>query len=213
MFAFGMWLLTATSSRVALYVALGATGAMVGAAYETLIAANPDLVWAPGFPYLNSIGLTADAVATVGMVLMLGAFPDGLIEHRWQRVVLSSLWVFVAVAPLTLLTTPYVVAPRYVDASAEVPNPLAVPWLEWAAPLVDLFFVHMWVGAALGLLVFLSRAFGGDEGTRTRMRVMAWTVLVWICSWLLFELTGELGIQDSILGNLAALATSHPLRR
>ena len=36
MYALGMWLLTATSSRVALYVALGATGAMVGSAFETL---------------------------------------------------------------------------------------------------------------------------------------------------------------------------------
>ncbi len=207
LFAFGMWLLTATSSRVALYVALGATGAMVGAAYETLIAANPGLVGGPAFPYLNSIGLTADAVATVGLVLMLGAFPDGILQRRWQRVVLSSLWVFVAVAPLTLVTMPYIVIPQYVDAPADVPNPLAVPWLEWAAPLVDVFFVPAWVGASLGLLVFLSRAFGGDEETRTRMRVMAWTVLVWIGSWLLFELTGELGIEDTVLGSVVSLAT------
>ena len=38
LYALGMWLLTATSSRVALYVALGATGALVGSAFETLVA-------------------------------------------------------------------------------------------------------------------------------------------------------------------------------
>ena len=179
LYALGMWLLTATSSRVALYVALGATGAMVGSAFETLIRTHPGLLATPGYPYLNAVGLTADAVATVGLVLMIGAFPDGVIERRWQRVALSTVWVCLLVAPLTLLTTPDVVLPQYFGVSAEESRtPSRSRWLEWAAPVVDAVVVNAWLPASLGVLVLVRRAFFGDERTRARVRVMAWTVLV-----------------------------------
>ena len=207
LYALGMWLLTATSSRVALYVALGATGAMVGSAFETLIRTHPGLLATPGYPYLNAVGLTADAVATVGLVLMIGAFPDGVIERRWQRVALSTVWVCLLVAPLTLLTTPDVVLPQYLGVSAEIENPVAVPWLEWAAPVVDAVVVNAWLPASLGVLVLVSRAFFGDERTRARVRVLAWTVLVWISSWVFWELTPQLGLRDTPLGLLAGLTT------
>ncbi len=207
LYALGMWLLTATSSRVALYVAFGATGALVGSAFETLVRTHPDLLTAPGYPYLNAVGLTADAVATVGLILMIGAFPDGVIERRWQRVALGTVWVCLLVAPLTLLTTPHVVLPQYLGLSAEIENPVAVPWLEWAAPLVDALVVQPWLPASLGLLVLASRAFTGDERTRARVRVMAWTVLVWIGSWILWEVTAQVGLRDTPIGLAAGLMT------
>jgi signal transduction histidine kinase len=207
LYALGMWLLTATSSRVALYMALGATGALVGSAFETLIRTNPELMATPGYPYLNAVGLTADALATVGLVLLIGAFPDGVIERRWQRLALSTVWVCLLVAPLTLLTTPHVVLPQYLGLSAEIENPLVVPWLVWAAPLVDGLVVHPWLPALLGILVLVSRAFTGPERTRARVRIMAWTVLVWGGSWMLWETTGELGLSDTPLGFVAGLMT------
>ena len=72
---------------------------------------------------------------------MLASFPDGVLEHRWQRVAVSSLWICALVAPLTLLTNPYVVLPQYAGLTAQIENPLAVPALEWAAPLVDTLVV------------------------------------------------------------------------
>ena len=83
-----------------------ATGRRWGLPYETLVRTHPELLASPGFLYLNAVGLTADGVATVGFLLMIGAFPDGVLERRWQRVALGSVWVCVLVAPLTLLTTP-----------------------------------------------------------------------------------------------------------
>ena len=50
---------------------------------------------------------------------------------------LSSLWICALVAPLTLLTTPYVVLPQYAGLTEQIENPMAVPALEWAAPVVD----------------------------------------------------------------------------
>ena len=188
LFVFGMWLLTATSSHVALYVALAGTGAAVGSAYETLVRANPELMEWAGFPYLNAVGLTADGVATAGFLLMLGAFPDGVLERRWQRVALSSVWICVLVAPLTLLTMPTVVLPSYLGMTAAIENPWPSRPLPGRRRSSTVLVVSPWFFGALTVLVLLSRAFTGPERTRARVRVMAWTVIffgttfvLWTC--------------------------------
>ena len=200
LFVFGLWLLTVTSSRVAVYVALAGTASAVGSAYEVLLQSHPDLVHAEGFVYLNAVGLTADGLSTAGFLLMLASFPDGVLERRWQRVAVSSLWMCALVAPLTLLTTPYVVLPQYSGFTEQVENPLVVPALEWAAPVVDALVVGAVVPAALALLVLLSRAFLGDDQTRSKVRVMAWTVLFLFGSWSLWEWARELAIVGTPLG-------------
>ena len=191
---FGLWLLTVTTSRVAVYVALAGTGSAVGSAYEVLLQTNPGLMDADGFVYLNAVGLTAEGVSTAAFLLMLASFPDGVLAHRWQRVAVSSLWICALVAPLTLLTTPYVVLPQYAGLTEQIENPMAVPALEWAAPLVDTLVVNALLPAALAMLVLMSRAFLGDQSTRSKVRVMAWTVLFVFGSWSLWEWTRELGI-------------------
>ena len=214
LFVFGMWLLTATASQVAVYVALGATASAVGSAYEVLLQTHPELTQASGFVYLNAVGLTADGLATVGFLLMLGSFPDGVLERRWQRLTLGSVWVCAFVAPLTMLTMPYVVLPQYVGVTAVVENPLFVPALAWAGPLVHLLAVDGGIPTVCGLVVLLSRAFGGDERTRARLRLMTWTVLTVVISWGVWTLAPALGfdgtplellVQATLLVSLLAL--------
>ena len=64
LFVFGMWLLTVSSSRIALLIALGSTAMLVGSAYETFVHLNVEILAEPWFPLFNVLGLTADAVAT-----------------------------------------------------------------------------------------------------------------------------------------------------
>ena len=206
LFVFGLWLLTVSTSRVAVYVALGATGSALGSAYEVLLQTHPGLMDADGFVYLNAVGLTADGVSTAGFLLMLASFPDGVLAHRWQRVAVSSLWICALVAPLTLLTNPYVVLPQYAGLTAQIENPLAVPALEWAAPWVDRFVVSALLPAALAMLVLMSRAFLGDEATRTKLRVMAWTVILVFGSWSLWEWSRELGVVGTPIGMMVQAA-------
>ena len=71
---FGLWLLTVSTSRVAVYVALAGTGSAVASAYEVLLQTNPGLMDADGFVYLNAAGLTAEGVSTAGFLLMLASF-------------------------------------------------------------------------------------------------------------------------------------------
>ena len=143
-FVFGMWLLTVTSARSAVFIAVAATAMTVGAAYETLIQRNVEWISEPWFPLFNTIGLTADAVATAGFISLFATFPTGVPEQRWQRFAVWLIWIPVLVGPLALFAAPDVILPTYAGVSAAgVPNQFAVPWLEWAAPAADLL-VHDW---------------------------------------------------------------------
>jgi signal transduction histidine kinase len=200
LYAFGLWLLTATSSRVAVYVALGATGMALGAGFETFVEQNPEVLAWSGYPLFNTVGLTADAVASIGFLLMLATFPDGVLEHQWQRVACRLMWVGAFAGPLTLLTNPVVVLPQYVGVQASVPNPYAVPALGWAAPLVQHVAVQPWPALVLGISVFYSRAFRGSAETRTRLRLLAWATTFALIGFGLWTVMPSLGLDDGPLG-------------
>ena len=81
LFVFGMWLLTVSSSRVAVFIAMGATALLAGSAYETFVHTNPEVLAEPWFPLFNMIGLTADGVATSTLLIVFATFPDGVPDH------------------------------------------------------------------------------------------------------------------------------------
>ena len=171
----GFWLATVSSAPLAV-LALGAgVGGAVSAGYEAYAAAHPGIEATSTFPLVNGIGLSADALATICGVLVIGLFPDGRLEHRWQRWTLRSMWLMLLVAPMTLLVSPRVVVSQWINL-APPPNPYAVESLAWAEPLVRVLFVQPWVVVALGVSVFYSRVLLGDPPTRARLRVMAVTL-------------------------------------
>ncbi|HJV98144.1 MAG TPA: histidine kinase [Arthrobacter sp.] len=181
-FVFGMWLLTVSSSRAAVFIAAAATAMAVSSAYETFAVQDPTFIGQPWFPLVNLTGLTADAVASAGFVSMFASFPTGVPEYRWQRVAVGLLWVPVLVAPISLLTNPHVLVPLFVDLNDAIPNALVVPWLEWAAPAVD-WALYQWPSMLLGVGVLLSRAVFGDKEVRARTRVMTWVVIATVISY------------------------------
>ncbi|NUP60085.1 MAG: hypothetical protein HOQ06_11510 [Pseudarthrobacter sp.] len=187
MFVFGIWLLTVSLYRSAVFVALAATAMAAGSAFETLVQRNAGLLQQPGFPFINAIGLTADATATASFLIMFATYPTGTPERRWQRTAVRFLWAPLLVGPLTLLTTPHVVTQAYSGVSGEsIPNPYAVPWLEWAAPGVHYLIYQPWLSVALGLAVLYSRALFGDPEIRARMRLMTWVVTVSLAAFMLW---------------------------
>ncbi|WP_022894359.1 sensor histidine kinase [Agromyces subbeticus] len=193
LFVFGMWLLTVSSSRIAVLVALAATAMLVGSAYETFLQRNLEIVAEPWFPIFNVIGLTADATATSAFLVVFATFPDGVVERRWQRVAVVFLWTPMLTGPLTLLTTSHVVMSPYAGISGEgIPNPYVVPWLEWAAPAVHLLVFQAWPAVALGLAVLASRAIFGAPEVRARTRVMALTVAGAIVAFALWTLLPDI---------------------
>jgi signal transduction histidine kinase len=189
-FVFGIWLLTVSSSRSAVFIAAAATAMAVGSAYETFVQRNGDLIQQPWFPVFNMVGLTADSVAAAAFLTMFATYPTGTAERRCQLIAVAFLWVPVLVGPLTLATTPHVVMQQYIGISGEaIPNPFVVPGLEWAATAVYYIIFQPWPGMLLGLVVLCSRAFFGDADVRARMRVMTWVVTAALASFVLWTVT------------------------
>ena len=206
-FVLGMWLLTVTRSRTAVLVALAATAMLVGSAYETFVYRNVEIMAEPWFALFNVIGLTADATATSALLIVFATFPDGVPEKRWQRIAVVFLWTPMLVGPLTLLTTPHVVMSPYIGLSGDgIPNPYVVPWLEWAAPAVNLLVYQAWPAVVLGLTVLGSRALFGAPEVRTRTRVMAATVGTAMVAFALWAfLPGSLIVELFVYATLIAL--------
>ncbi|WP_136706130.1 ATP-binding protein [Agromyces sp. H66] len=216
LFTFGMWLLTASTSRSALYIAWASTAMAVGSAVDTFVRLNVDVVREPWFPAFSLIGLIADAVTAAGFISMFATFPTGIPERRWQRIMVALFWLPVVVAPLSLLTTPHAVTPLFLGVDGEgVPNPFAVPWLEWADPIVE-WIVYLWPSAIAGIAVLIARAFFGDPEVRKRMRVMTVAVLATVVSWSLWTLLTPNWLADlAVYVSLAAvpLAAIHGILR
>jgi signal transduction histidine kinase len=186
-FVFGMWLLTVSLSRSAIFIALASTAMAVGSAYESFVQRNAGLIHEPWFPLFNTIGLTADEVSTAGFLIMFATYPTGIPERRWQRIAVGFLWVPVLVGPLTLLTTRHVVMPAYTGIAGEaVANPYAVSSLEWAAPAVHYFIYQPWPSVMLGLGVLYSRALFSEAEVRARMRVVTWVVTASLAAFILW---------------------------
>jgi signal transduction histidine kinase len=217
LFVLGMWLLTVSSSRTAVFVALAATTMLVGSAYETFMQRNNEIMSEPWFPLFNVIGLTADATTTSTLLVVFATFPSGVVERRWQRIAVVFLWTPMLVGPLTLITTPHVVMSPYIGISGEaIPNPFAVPWLEWAAPVVQLLVVQAWPAIAIGLVVLGTRALFGTPAVRESTRVMALTVGAAIVAFVLWTFLPGLWIAELLVyASLIALpiATVHGIFR
>lgn len=173
-FVFAMWLLTVTSSRAALYLALASTAMAFSSGFETFVNRNLDLVHEPWFPLFNMLGLTSDGVSTAAFVTLFATFPTGIPERRWQRIAVWFIWIPALVGPLVLLTTPELLMSPYMGVTGDgIPNQYAVPWLEWAAPIVYVIAYQPWPSVVLGLGILCYRTLFGDSEVRARTRVMA----------------------------------------
>jgi signal transduction histidine kinase len=186
-FVFGIWLLTVSSSRSAVFIAAASTAMAVGSAYETFVQRNVEVLQEPWFPLFNVVGLTSDAVATSAFLIMFATYPTGTPERRWQRIAIAVVWLPALVGPLTVLTTPHVVMQPYIGISGDaLPNQFAVPWLEWAAPAVYYLIYQPWPSVLLGLGVLYSRALFGEAEVRVRTRAMTWVVTASLISFTLW---------------------------
>ena len=205
LFVFGIWLLTVSTSRSALFIAGTGTAIAVGTAFQTFVGANPDVVGASWFPALSVVALTVDRVASSAFISMIATYPTGVPERRWQRWAVGLVWVPVVVAPLSAFVTPYLLDPAPLhDGGGSVPNPFAVPALEGAAPAVE-WIVLQWPAIFLALVVLISRAFFGDVAVRARIRVMTWIVLALIVAWPLWAATQHWLLEVAVFGLLAAI--------
>ena len=197
LFAFSMWLLTASTARSALFLAWAATAMALGSAFETFLLTNPDVIREPWYPIFNLVGLTASTVASSAFISMFATFPTGIPERRWQRISVWLFWIPVVVVPLSLLVVPHVLtAEVHAEQGTGIPNPFALPALAWADPIVT-WIVYSWPAVFLALAVLISRAFFGDPEVQARTRLMAWVTFAIVVSYSLTLFLPENGMLNA----------------
>ncbi len=211
LFVLGVWLLAVSRSRVAVYVAVAGSAMAVSLVYETVLPLHPQLMDQPWFPWLNAVALTVGGVALSAFMALIATFPDGRLRSRWQRIAVRSVWVCSFAGVLTLLTEPLVVLPAGLEVDANIPNPVAVPALEWLAPVVDAVAVTAWVPTLVTAAVFARRAFGRDPETPRAVRPIGITLLLVAAAWGGLVVLSRLSVDALLLGlvlgavNLGAL--------
>ncbi|RZS68368.1 histidine kinase/DNA gyrase B/HSP90-like ATPase [Agromyces ramosus] len=206
LFAFSMWLLTASTARSALFLAWAATAMAAGSAYETFMLTNPDVIREPWYPIFNLLGLAASTVASAAFVSMFATFPTGIPERRWQRISVWLFWVPVVAVPFTLLVVPHVLTVEvHAGQGADIPNPFALPALAWAGPIVT-WIAYSWPAVFLALAVLVSRTFFGDPEVRVRTRPMAWVTFAIVVSYsLTLFLPEDIMLSAAVLVILTAV--------
>jgi hypothetical protein len=116
-------------------------------------------------------------VASLALALLIGSYPDGVVERSWQRLTLRLSWAVLIAWPLALLASPVVPVSSWVT-QALVPNPYAVSWLAWLAEPAVWLALNSDLVIVIGVFVLCARFVTADAADRARMRFLFVVVVV-----------------------------------
>ena len=211
MFALGAWLTSRLPSHpqpIRLLVA--GTALIAGEAFTSLLATQPQLINSALYPVLIALELELASVAILATALLIGAYPDGVVERAWQRLALRCCWVVLLAAPLALLASPVTPMSEWVAERVAVANPYAVSWLGWLAEPALEFAAQNWWPNVVAVVVLCARFAAADAAGRARMRFMVLVLVIGLTLWSADAIASAFGVRgDSavvvILTTLGAL--------
>ena len=178
MYAVGAWLtwrLPTHPQPVRLLVS--GTAFVATGAFGSLIDSQPQMINSPWAAVLCALSLEAQAVGSLAVTLLIGSYPDGLVERRWQRLALRCSWAVLLGPPLALFASPVVPVSPWNTVDLAIPNPYAVSWLAWLAGPAAWLALNSWWVVAVGVLVLCARFVAADAVGRAQMRVFFVVVL------------------------------------
>jgi signal transduction histidine kinase len=197
MYAVGAWLtwrLPRHPQSVRLLVA--GTALLASEALGSFMASQPQLINSPWFPILSTLGLELEAVAILATALLVGGYPDGVVERAWQRLALRCCWLVLFFPPLALFASPIAPVSVYAEDGVAVLNPYAVSWLGWLAePALGLAQQNWWP-TVVGVVVMCTRFIAADAAGRARMRFLFLVLVVGLTVWTAGGLVNDFGAPD-----------------
>jgi signal transduction histidine kinase len=197
MYAVGAWLTWRLPTHPqAVRLLVGGTAFLAGEAFGSLIASQPQLINSPWFPVLSMLSLELAAVGILATALLIGGYPDGLVERAWQRLALRCCWLALLAPPLALLAAPVAPVSPWFAGGVPVPNPYAVSWLGWLAEPALWLAVENWWPTLVGVVVLCARFVAADAAGRARMRFMFLVLVAGLTLWTAGGLAVEFGVPD-----------------
>jgi signal transduction histidine kinase len=164
------------------------------------LASQAKLIDSEWSPVLTTLCMEAQAVGSLAMALLIGGYPDGLVERSWQRLALRCSWIVLLGPPLALLASPVVPVSPFIAHDLAVANPYAVSWLAWLSQPALWLAANSWWVAVVGVLVLCARFVSADAAGRARMRVLFVVVVVGIGLYIAGTVAYALGApEDSAL--------------
>jgi signal transduction histidine kinase len=137
---------------------------------------------------------------TIGVAHVLGLFPDGKVNRRYEGAVLRLTWLILVIPVVLLICSPTVVTPLDVEGDAPIANPFKVPVVNLDVQVVTtLFDVSGLAVVLVGAVLLVLRYRSADERARRPMRwLLAPVALLPVPVVAQFLLTGDADIVVSL---------------
>ena len=140
----------------------------------------------------------SNVVSLVAATVLLAAYPDGVVERRWQSWVLRALWLQLLLPPLLLLTNPLLVPDFFQPGPVRAASPAVVAWLTPAGPWLAVLYAGYY-GALPALLVMVVRFVAAEPRQRRRMRLLVYSIGVGLAVVMLNNALGLAGVSSDSL--------------
>jgi signal transduction histidine kinase len=197
MYVLGVWLTSRLPSHPQpLRLLVAGTALIAAAAIQSFMVSHPQLINSASYPVLSTLSLEVSAVGILATGLLIGNYPDGVVERAWQRLALRCCWLVLLGAPVALLASPVTPVSPWVEDSVTVPNPYAVSWLGWLAEPALEFAVQNWWPTLVGVVVLCARFVAADAAGRDRMRFLVVVLIIGLTLWSADAIASAFGIGE-----------------
>jgi signal transduction histidine kinase len=144
---------------------------------HTLQLAGDAVVNASAMAWLNLAAQLVTLFAMIAGTHLLGLFPDGIVQRRFESWLLRASWSLLAVPVLLLMTTSVVILPWYHDTPA-IENPLRIPVVALDAGVGRRVFELVQSFFLVGVVMLFLRYRRSGPAVRQRIRWLLLPALV-----------------------------------